>query len=174
MQTADAEGLEQALDESLNLSGQGDITVLEKSIPQMSPASPKAEQQSSQADTSAGCVQEATSDPENLSEEAQPREQQPEQPPSLLTPAGDASVEMASSASADNAPGNHGDATGGCEYRPIPANDSFSIGQPLDTSSIRSAGSGSGSVSDAMSLSPSPKKNPRRARLAAKFVSPRQ
>jgi hypothetical protein len=55
----------------------------------------------------------------------------------------------------------------------IPADDSFCQDQPVDTSSTRSVESGSrgsrGSISDAASLSPSPRKNPRRARLAAKF-----
>lgn len=102
-----------------------------------------------------------------------------QQQPIFMTPAGEVSTAMASlkaerAASPLFLRGGPTDVGHHC----ISANDSFSLDQPLDTSSAHSVGSGSsrsqGSMSDSLSSSPSPRKNPRRAHLAAKFVKPSQ
>ncbi|XP_076442695.1 meiosis regulator and mRNA stability factor 1-like isoform X2 [Babylonia areolata] len=144
-ETAD---LGHSLEESLNLSadGEANVTVVERMADISSPP-PQGEGNSQ--DTS---VSSDLTFPQGQGQVM------------LMTPAGDASTLPS--------PSLEGRAAQDAAFVPIPPNDSFSLSQPLDTSSTRSAGSGSlgsGSLSDTMSSSPSPRKNPRRARLAANF-----
>ncbi|KAL8579349.1 hypothetical protein ACOMHN_026714 [Nucella lapillus] len=158
MKPEDVTDLAHVLEESLDLSTDGDanVTVVEKS-PQPSPP------QSAVTDADLEQNKDEVSSPPVVPELSS------EQPISSgMTPDGDASSVSPASNPEETAVPQNQDAS----FRGIPANDSFSLSQPLDTSSTRSAGSGSlgsGSLSDTMSTSPSPRKNPRRARLAANF-----
>ena len=194
LEASNVESLQRDLEESLNLSGEekGDATVLEKSVtesgatgPDHSPdpqgqrslltAASAGSPQSVSPASASGQVASLASVSLKAVLQSQPQEQQ-----ITMTPAGDASVVLESHkvGGVPVSQSKPADADQGSGHQAIPANDSFSLDQPLDTSSARSVGSGSsrsrGSISDTMSSSPSPRKNPRRAHLAAKFFNPNQ
>ena len=164
------ESLQRDLEGSLSLSEEGKVgvTAQEKSIC----AGPHQGQSCVSKAESAGLLQAAplASTSHEVVLQGQPQQV-------TVTPAGDASAVLASSSvgGAPASPGKPAEAGQGSDQHAIPANDSFSLDQPLDTSSTRSFGSAStrsrGSLSDSMSSSPSPRKNPRRAHLAAKFFN---